>query len=633
MINIENMMPDSGEGEAVKLMKKEPKKRKTRSYYAKLVTSHLSVLLVTICIMVSFNYRVSQDEHEQRVLDLVNYSAQQTVMSIESRFSQMENVSNLTCSMIQQLLIKVQDTSPQPQEEANMIGDIRTMRDAFGFLDITAWMPEDFFSANEGMTFFNAKSANARSALEQVRSAPSGQNNFMFVRDYAYPFVRFQRHVKYNLFTCFMRVSTLTRPDAFCLFVDVNEREIAELLTEQGDSPIEQCIVDQSGEVLCHPQQDRIGMRMDERIMESIRNCGDEHTGQAVYVDDSCVLHYPLKNTDWLLMVRVPKTYLRAITLTSIWGMMPAVLVAVIISVVMSVMISHQLTRKLVAMKSVIRSVHPNYNEMNEELTVIDARMPVPPPGTPPDILDELSLVFNALADKLNATMQEAITASVAHEKLRYQLLRAKINPHFLYNILDSIKICNTLGRTDEANVMLNRLAAFYRLILRKNDLDIITIGEELEIIRLYLEMEAISHEQAFSFSISKEPDIELFAIPRFVLQPLVENCVVHGLPGDAKHMNIDIALSYEDDAILIEISDDGLGMDEATMARLMSVVRGEEGAVPRAGTTAFWGLNNISARLKAYVLNPEEPVHYESRIGEGTRIQIRLLQILPDEQ
>lgn len=614
--------------------KRAPKRKKTRSYYARLVASHLSVLLVTICIMVGYNYRLSQNEHEQRVLDLVNYSAQQTVMSIESRFSQMQNVSSLTCSMIQQLLRKTQDMSPRPQDEANMIGDIRTMRDAFGFLDITAWMPEDFFSANEGLTFFNSKALNARSGLEQVRNAPSGQNNFMFVQDYAYPFVRFQRYETYNLFTCFMRVSTLTRRDAFCLFVDVNEREIAALLSEQGSSEIEQCIVNSEGMILCHPQQARIGTYVDEPIMESIQGSGDSHTEQPAYLADGCVLHYPLEGTDWMLIVRVPKSYLEAISLTSIEGMMPAILIAVIASVLLSVMISHQLTRKLVAMKAVIRSIHPNYNEMSEELTVIDARMPVPPPGTPPDVLDELSIVFNALADKLNATMQGAITASVAHEKLRYQLLRAKINPHFLYNMLDSIKICNTLGRTKDANLMLNRLASFYRLILRKNDLDIITIGEELEIIRLYLEMEAISHEQAFSFSIEKEPDIELFAIPRFVLQPLVENCVVHGLPGDAKHMNIDISLRYEDDAILIEICDDGLGMDEATMARLMSVVRGEEGAMPRAGTgTAFWGLNNISARLKPYVLRPEEPIHYESRIGEGTRIKIRLLQILPDTQ
>ena len=143
--------------------KRAPKRKITRSYYARLVASHISVLLVTICIMVGYNYRLSQNEHEQRVLDLVNYSAQQTVMSIESRFSQMQNVSSLTCSMIQQLLRKTQDMSPRPQDEANMIGDIRTMRDAFGFLDITAWMPEDFFSANEGLTFFNSKAMNARS--------------------------------------------------------------------------------------------------------------------------------------------------------------------------------------------------------------------------------------------------------------------------------------------------------------------------------------------------------------------------------------------------------------------------------------------------------------------------------------
>lgn len=610
------------------------KKKKARSYFARLVASHLFVLLVTVCIMVGFNYRRSQNEQEQRVLDLVNYSARQTVMSIESRFSQMEQVCDMVCSMIQQMLRKTRDLLPQPQEEANMIGDIRTMRDAFGFLDITAWMPADFFSANEGLTFFNTQSKNARSDVLQVQQSRSGQRSFMFVHDYTYPFVRFQRNEAYNLFSCFIRVGTVSKPDAFCLFVDVDEREIAGLLAEQGSSQIEQYILDSQGMIVCHPDETKIGTYASDEIMAGISNCGDEHTGMHDFVGDSCLLHYPIGDTDWILVVRVPRSYMESISLTSAWGMAPAVFFAVIISVVLSVMISHQLTRKLVSMKAVIHSIHPNYNEMSEELTVIDARMPVPPPDTPPDVLDELSIVFNALADKLNATMQEAITASVAHEKVRYQLLRSKINPHFLYNMLDSIKSCNTLGRTEDANIMLNRLASFYRLILRKNEQDLITIGEELEIVRLYLEMEAISHEHAFSFTISKEPDIELFAIPRFVLQPLVENCVVHGLPGDAKHMNIDISLCYEDDAIRIEIRDNGLGMDEATMARLMSVVRGEEGAMPKPGTTtAFWGLNNISARLKPYVVKPEEPIYYESCISEGTRISICLLQILPDGQ
>ena len=84
-----------------------------------------------------------------------------------------------------------------------------------------------------------------------------------------------------------------------------------------------------------------------------------------------------------------------------------------------------------------------------------------------PDELDELATVFNTLLEQLNATMQTALSSSLAHEKLRYQLLRAKINPHFLYNILESIKVCNTLGRIDDANLILSMLGSFYRLILR----------------------------------------------------------------------------------------------------------------------------------------------------------------------
>lgn len=338
-----------------------------------------------------------------------------------------------------------------------------------------------------------------------------------------------------------------------------------------------------------------------------------------------------MSSTGWSLVVAVPDSYLTAVSIASPNGLLPAMILATVVAVLASLLISRQLTRKLNAMSGVIRSIEPTFSVMGESVHGIEARMPVPPPGVSPDVLDELAIVFNKLVDRLNDTMRSALSNSLAQEKLRYQLLRAKINPHFLYNMLDSIKICNSLGRTEDANLMLSRLASFYRLILKKNDLDIITIGEELEIVRLYLEMEAISHEHAFSFSIRTDPDIELFAIPRFVLQPLVENCVTHGLPGDLKPMTIDISLSYAGDAIRIVIRDDGLGMDEITMSRLLRVVRGEEPPQQGNGSTAFWGLNNVSARLKPYVADSAVPVRYESAVGKGTSVTVDLKQMLQD--
>ncbi|MDD3410117.1 MAG: histidine kinase [Eubacteriales bacterium] len=600
------------------------------TYYQKIVFSHLLVLVLTLSIMAAFNYAFSRDQQNRRMLDVVSYSGQQTAAGIEARLNQMVNVSEMVRYTLQQTLSDTSTTTPRPQTQANAMSTIRTLRDSFDFMDIAAWMPSSFFSSGEGITFFNIAAQNGRGQMEAVRTAPVGRLCWMVLEDYAYPFMRFATNQRYNLITCFMRVSTLTSPGAFCFFIDINEREIAALLGGSEGTPIEQFIVDDAGRILSHSDEAMRGQTVPETVMTAAkeRGAGDG----PLRFNQTAYMSYPLADTGWYLMVAVPDSFLNSVTLTSPNGLVPAVIIASLVAVLASLVISRQLTQKMKGMEAVIRSIEPSFSVLTEAVEMIDARLPEPPEGTAPDVLDELAIVFNKLVERLNATMQTALSSSLTQEKLRYQLLRAKINPHFLYNMLDSIKICNSLGRTEDANLMLSRLASFYRLILRKNDLDIITIGEELEIIRLYLEMEAISHEHAFSFRIETDPDVELFAIPRFVLQPLVENCVTHGLPGDAKHMTIEISLRYEEDAIRITIRDNGLGMDEENMKRLMRVVCGEEAPPQKGSSTAFYGLYNVSSRLKPYVMEAQEPVHYESAVGEGTTVVVMLRQILQDD-
>lgn len=590
--------------------------------------SHLLVLFLTISIMAGFNYAFSRDQQSQRIMEMLGYSGQQTATSIEALFAQMQNVSELVRFTLQQTLLESLGKAPQPQKDADTISTIRTLRDSFHFTDISAWLPPSYFSAGEGITFFKITQPSGRPMRQEVMSAPYNKLCWMALSDYSYPFMRFFSYDRYNLITCFMRVSMLSAADSFCFFIDIDERELAALLDKSDTTPIVQYIMDDQGKILSHPDSAMLGQALAPNFLAALKGADSSNP---IWFEETAYLVYPLGGTGWKLVVSVPESYLASVSLTGANGLLIAVAIAAVVAVLVSLLISRQLMRKLVMMSGVIRSIEPTFRPDGESFSMITAKMPEPPPGTEPDVLDELALVFNKLVDRLNDSMQSALDSSLAQEKLRYQLLRAKINPHFLYNMLDSIKICNSLGRSDDANRMLSKLAAFYRLILRKNDLDIITIGEELDIVRLYLEMEAISHEHAFSFTLEGDPGIEMFSIPRFVLQPLVENCVVHGLPGDAKHMTIAISLRYNGDAITIEIRDDGLGMDEEMMAKLMRVIRGEEGP-PLRGTTAFYGLTNVAARLKPYVMDPSEPIHYTSREGSGTSVVVELKQILPDD-
>ena len=164
--------------------------------------------------------------------------------------------------------------------------------------------------------------------------------------------------------------------------------------------------------------------------------------------------------------------------------------------------------------------------------------------------------------------LKSIVSLSINEERLKYQLLQSQINPHFLYNILGTIRTCQALGKLDIADQMLTNLTAFYRLTLRKSK-ELIPIKDELEIARLYLEMEKLCHKDNLNWEINAEDGIENFTICKFTLQPFLENSILHGLSADTPEVFISIQVLYGDDTVVISIEDNGAGMSPETLEQL----------------------------------------------------------------
>lgn len=121
-------------------------KRFRISYYQKLVFSHLIVLVLAISIMSIFSYLSSRNQQNERLLNIMSYSGEQTVSALESRLLQMNNVSEMVALLLQQTLRDSTSKTPQPQVVFSTISTLRTLRDTFDFVDISAWIPSSFFS-------------------------------------------------------------------------------------------------------------------------------------------------------------------------------------------------------------------------------------------------------------------------------------------------------------------------------------------------------------------------------------------------------------------------------------------------------------------------------------------------------
>ncbi len=206
-------------------------------------------------------------------------------------------------------------------------------------------------------------------------------------------------------------------------------------------------------------------------------------------------------------------------------------------------------------------------------------------------------------------------------QKKEYELkmLQAQINPHSLYNCLDNISSLITDQKNETATAMVSHLGRYYRAILSKGR-NIITIREELELIRAYLEIQLIRIPDLFTYEITVDEDILDFKILKMILQPIVENSVIHGFAGFKNSGRIKIEGTLENQTVCILISDNGKGIPEGSRS---SIFAPAPTAIPK-----HFGLKNIQERIRLKH-GEKYGISIKSEQGQGTQIEVRFPKTL----
>ncbi len=179
---------------------------------------------------------------------------------------------------------------------------------------------------------------------------------------------------------------------------------------------------------------------------------------------------------------------------------------------------------------------------------------------------------------QLELSEKEKKLAELQQQKteLEMQALRGQMNPHFIFNSLNSIN--NFILENDRlmASEYLNKFSKLVRLILQNSQAALISLESELEALKLYLELEALRFNYHFAYRISvpKELDIEGLKVPPLIIQPYVENAIWHGLMQKEEKGQLDIEVSQENDHLFFKIADDGIGRKAAAAAASKSATR-----------------------------------------------------------
>jgi two-component system sensor histidine kinase YesM len=229
-----------------------------------------------------------------------------------------------------------------------------------------------------------------------------------------------------------------------------------------------------------------------------------------------------------------------------------------------------------------------------------------------------LARSFNAMGAEIDELMGRV--ALKERETLRAELLalRLQINPHFLYNTLDVMRGMALAGGATEAAEIARSLAALLRYSTVK-DSDHVQVRDELGSLRHYLKIQKHRFGSRFTMRIRVEPDVAASLVPRFILQPLVENAFLHAVERSLMRLALLVSIHAEADDLLVEVIDNGAGMGEQELSAIQgSLLQGMESA-----NTGI-GLQNVHNRIRlAY--GPGYGVSIESSQGRGTRVVVRL--------
>lgn len=232
--------------------------------------------------------------------------------------------------------------------------------------------------------------------------------------------------------------------------------------------------------------------------------------------------------------------------------------------------------------------------------------------------IGELSESMNLMIDKINELLEQVTNEQIRLRKAEFELLQSQINPHFLYNTLDTIVWLAEAGEKEEVVGMVENLSDFFRISLSKGN-DVISIKDEIQHVRSYLEIQQVRYRDILTFDIDVQENMMDMRIPKISVQPLVENALYHGIKNKRGVGKIEIKGEKKYDRIIISVKDNGIGMTKEDLERVRNGM-----VFGKSEDNSVFGLYNVNERIRLK-FGEKSGVSIDSEYNVGTVAEIVL--------
>ncbi|MDF2922669.1 MAG: integral rane sensor signal transduction histidine kinase [Paenibacillaceae bacterium] len=242
------------------------------------------------------------------------------------------------------------------------------------------------------------------------------------------------------------------------------------------------------------------------------------------------------------------------------------------------------------------------------------------------DELGYLTQAFNQTVEQQQHLIRDIYEQQLRLTKTELKFLQAQINPHFLYNTLDSIYWSAKQHEADDIGEMVLNLSRFFRLSLSKGR-ESFTLEETMAHLQYYIRVQQLRFNEQFTVEYRIPDECRELYVLKLVLQPLVENAILHGLEKKTNDGELVISAEARGDRLILNVSDNGRGMDEMRLLQIRAALdrtAGNDAYSSAERNTEFFGLQNVKARIRIYYGESAE-LHFRSAKGEGTTVSIDL--------
>ena len=360
-------------------------------------------------------------------------------------------------------------------------------------------------------------------------------------------------------------------------------------------------LMDESG-ILYHPQQQLIYSQLKSEDTAALAALPD-----GTYSENNVI--YVLKTVEGSPWRVVGVSYVDELVTSNVWENFrllalaaAAILLAAFLS---SVFISRALSRPLKGLSSAMRLFEKNAGTFTYA-----------PVGGAREV-QELSESFGHMVVKIQHLMETVRREEINLRKTELKALQAQINPHFLYNTLDSIAWMCEQGRNDEAVQMVNALAQLFRISISRGH-ELIPIRSELRHAESYLKIQKHRYKNQFSYRFDVDESCLDFLCNKITLQPIIENAIYHGINGLVDEGEIVITLRADGSDVVFTVADNGVGMEEEQIQAILRKERSDHTGI---------GIKNVNDRLKIY-FGEGYGITIDSEPDVGTTVTIRMPQV-----